>query len=85
MKRLDVNVTDRVNEILEELKKKTERSKTELVHDAIGLLWLTEQVYASGHVIGEIDPETGAVVSRFTMPMFGTVPSVPTEKVKATT
>jgi len=70
MKRLDIKVTDSINEVLEDLKKRTERSKTELVHDAIGLLWLTEKAYAEGHVIGEINPETGSVISRFVMPMF---------------
>lgn len=70
MKRLDIKVTDNINEVLEGLKEKTERSKTELVHDAIGLLWLTEKAYAAGHAIGEIDPETGTVIGRFLMPMF---------------
>ena len=65
-----MKVTDSINEVLENLKQRTERSKTELVHDAIGLLWLTEKAYAAGHVIGEINPQTGAVVCRFLMPMF---------------
>ena len=70
MKRLDIKVTDNANEVLEGLKESTERSKTELVHDAIGLLWLTQKAYAVGHAIGEIDPDTGEVINRFLMPMF---------------
>ena len=70
MKRLDVNVTDNVHEVLEYLKRKTERSKTELIHDALALLWFTANVYDSGHALAEVDPETLNVISRFSMPIF---------------
>ena len=70
MKRLEIKATDRLDELLQSLKDRTERSKTELVHDAVALLAWVEQVYSNGHAIGEIDPESGTVVSRFAMPIF---------------
>jgi hypothetical protein len=72
MKRLDINVTDTLQEVLEQLKASTERSKTELVHDAIGLLWLAQKTYDDGHALGEVNPTTGEVISVFRMPMFET-------------
>lgn len=79
MKRLDVNVTDSISDVLENLKRKTERSKTELIHDAVGLLWLAEKTYAQGHAFAEIDGD-GAVISRFHMPMFERPPQEPVEE-----
>ena len=70
MKRLDIRITDNMHDVLDMLKEKTERSKTELIHDAVGLLWLAEKAYAEGHMFAEVDQKTGEVVSRLHMPMF---------------
>ena len=70
MKRLDINITDRLHDALEELKHNTERSKTELVHDAVAFLVWAVEVNGRGHTVGEVDPSSNTVVSRFTMPML---------------
>ena len=81
MKRLDIRITDRLDTALESLKVDTERSKTEVVHDAVALLDWARVVYGRGNVIGEINPDSGTVVTVFAMPMFvGEVPSRPDEQ-----
>jgi len=77
MKRIDINITDSANVFLEGLKKRTEKSKTELIHDAIGLLSLAEKAYSANHELAEIDPATMEVVSRFVMPLFGSIEPAP--------
>lgn len=69
MKRLDINVTDSISAVLDGIKRKTERSKTELVHDAIGLLGMAQKAYDRGDSLAEIDNK-GAVVARIHMAMF---------------
>ena len=69
MKRLDINITDSAHSFLDRLKKRTERSKTELVHDAIGLLSVAEKAYEADHEIAEVTL-TGQVVSRIVLPAF---------------
>jgi len=81
MKRLDIRITDRLDAALETLKIDTERSKTEVVHDAVAILDWARVVYGRGNVIGEINPDSGVVVTVFAMPMFvGEVPSRPDEQ-----
>ena len=69
MKRLDINVTDSISTVLDGLKRRTERSKTELVHDAIGLLGIAQKTYERGYALAEVD-ERGTVIARIHMPMF---------------
>jgi len=81
MKRLDIRITDRLDAALGTLKTDTERSKTEVVHDAVALLDWARVVYGRGNVIGEINPDSGTVATVFAMPMFvGEVPSRPDEQ-----
>jgi len=70
MKRLDINITNRLDIVLEALKRETETSKTELIHDAVALLHWTYQVYRKGHAVAEVDPNTGTVLTIFAMPRF---------------
>ena len=70
MKRLDVNITDYVNDALDELKRGTERSRTELVHDSVALLVWAAEVSARGHSVAEVDPSDNRVLMRFSTPMF---------------
>lgn len=70
MKRLDINITDRLNQALNELREVTGSSKTELVHDAIAMLDWVKKIHERGHEIGEINPSTNEVVSKLFMSMF---------------
>ena len=69
-KRLDVNVTDTLAATIEDLQAITERSKTEIVHDAIGLLDWAKDTYQRDHIVAEVDPDTGGIIMGFLMPMF---------------
>ena len=69
MKRLDINVTDRLNEILMQLQIVTGRSKTELVHDAVALLSWAQKANAQGYTIGTIDSD-GKVIVQLNSPLL---------------
>jgi len=70
VKRLDINITDRLDGILNELKRDTERTKTELVHDAVALLHWAMKVNEKDNRVCEVDTDTNQVIMCFEMPMF---------------
>lgn len=73
MKRLDVNLTDHAHKTLLGLKAQTQLTKTDLIHNAIGLLWLAEQAHERGNTLGEISQDGAGIVSAYAMPIFAGV------------